>query len=110
MSIAVLTLSGAAKLLHLHPNTLAQRAKAGAVPAMRFGRRWLFSERLLLEFIETQSIVQCVMLERPEKPWISPTVAKTPPTGGSSCPPSMGSLVHYKKVLVPPTNEKHRNI
>lgn len=76
MMARVLTLREAAQLLHMHPNTLAQRARAGVLPAMRWGSRWLFSERLLLEFVEARSMAQCVLFERPEKPWISPTDAK----------------------------------
>lgn len=47
----ILLLKDAAAFLHLHPVTLSQRAKAGAIPATKLGKRWIFSQRQLLEFI-----------------------------------------------------------
>lgn len=44
----LITAAEAAKLLHLHVKRVQQRARAGELPATRFGRKWLFSRSKLL--------------------------------------------------------------
>jgi len=39
-----LNLREAAKFLHLHPEELRQRAKAGRIPGAKVGRAWVFLE------------------------------------------------------------------
>lgn len=67
MTNSVLTVKEAADLLHMHPTTLSQRARTGRVPAFRLGARWLFSERLLREFIESASLQNCTFERMKEK-------------------------------------------
>jgi excisionase family DNA binding protein len=52
MSTEVLTTHEAAALLSMHPKTLLEQVREGTVPAARMGRRWKFSRRQLLEWIE----------------------------------------------------------
>lgn len=35
-------LQAAAELLHLHPDTLKKKARAGEIPGRKIGRRWWF--------------------------------------------------------------------
>ena len=39
-----LNLQAAALFLHLHPEELRRRAKAGLVPGAKVGKRWVFLE------------------------------------------------------------------
>jgi excisionase family DNA binding protein len=52
MSAEVLSTDEAAELLSMHPKTLLRHAREGAVPAARVGRRWKFSRRQLLAWVE----------------------------------------------------------
>jgi molybdopterin-binding protein len=44
----LITAAEAAKLLHLHVKRVQHLARAGQLPATRFGRKWLFSRSKLL--------------------------------------------------------------
>ncbi len=46
-----LDLSQAAELLHLHPDTVQQRAKAGEIPAAKPGKCWVFVEADLIDWL-----------------------------------------------------------
>ena len=46
-----LTLQDAAALLQLHPTILAARAKAGLIPGAKLGRRWVFLDVDLIEYL-----------------------------------------------------------
>lgn len=50
----MLTLSEAAAMAKCGRERLRQLAAAGEVPATRVGRRWVFSQRLLLEWLEAR--------------------------------------------------------
>jgi len=52
MSAEILTTHEAAALLSMHPKTLLRQAREGLVPAARVGRRWKFSRRQLVEWVE----------------------------------------------------------
>jgi excisionase family DNA binding protein len=49
-----LTLQQAAELAMCHADTLADLAGRGEVPCTKIGRRWVFSRRLLLEWIDNR--------------------------------------------------------
>lgn len=104
----VLTVQQAAQLLHMHPVTLSEKARTGAVPATRWGRRWLFSKKLLLEFIEYQSLKNCTFERADLEKCLLSTNAKIPPIGGTNFLPSAVKLAHYKEALKPPTNAKRK--
>jgi len=44
----------AAEFLHIHPDTLKERARAGLIKAYRPGRKWVFLKSDLLEYLKTQ--------------------------------------------------------
>jgi len=52
MSAEVLTTDEAAALLAMHPKTLLRQVREGIIPAARVGRRWKFSKRQLLTWLE----------------------------------------------------------
>ena len=49
----LLDVNNAAQLLHLHPVTLQRWARESRVPAYHVGRRWLFRESLLNEWLQS---------------------------------------------------------
>jgi excisionase family DNA binding protein len=52
MGTEILTTAEAAALLSMHPKTLLRQVREGLVPAARVGRRWKFSRRQLLDWVE----------------------------------------------------------
>jgi excisionase family DNA binding protein len=44
-------LERAAEVLHAHPSTVRELAKAGKIPGRKVGRAWVFVEADLLEFV-----------------------------------------------------------
>jgi hypothetical protein len=48
-----LNLSEAAAFLHMHPEELRTRAKRGVIPGAKIGRRWVFIEDDLAEYIRS---------------------------------------------------------
>ena len=106
MTDKILNIKQAAQLLHMHPSTLSERARTGAVPATRWGRRWLFSQALLLEFIETQSLKNCAFERIGRNRSQTSTNAKIPPSGGTNSRLSVVRLNHYAAALKPPTSAK----
>jgi excisionase family DNA binding protein len=53
---ATLTLEEAARLLQLHPTTLAAKARSGEIPGAKPGKRWVFVEVDLVEYVRTQRL------------------------------------------------------
>ncbi len=43
----------AAKLLDYHPQTIRDKAALGQIPGIKRGRKWLFSEAELLDFLKS---------------------------------------------------------
>ncbi len=54
MSAPTLRLAEAASMCGVHPDTLSAMARAGDVPATKIGRSWVFSTRLLQEWIDAR--------------------------------------------------------
>jgi excisionase family DNA binding protein len=46
-----LNLKQAAAFLHMHPNTVQERAKAGTIPAAKPGKLWVFIEDDLVSYL-----------------------------------------------------------
>jgi excisionase family DNA binding protein len=49
-------LTEAAAFLRIHPDTLAQRARAGEIPGCKVGRAWVFLPELLREYLLERSV------------------------------------------------------
>lgn len=80
-----LTLQQAAELLKLHPVTLQGKAKAGFIPCCKVGRRWVFIEIDLIEYMRAQYQWRALQGERKETLCHS-TNAKTQRYGGLKSP------------------------
>ena len=106
----ILLLKDAAAFLHLHPTTLSERARAGAIPAVKLGKRWIFSQRQLLEFIEAQAQQNACAQDTQSILW--PQTSTNAPirlTGGSNFLPYAANRDHYNAALAPRTNAKRKS-
>ncbi|KAB2308493.1 helix-turn-helix domain-containing protein [Betaproteobacteria bacterium SCN2] len=79
-----LDLFAAAELLHIHPVTLRNKARAGEIPGAKIGKSWVFLEVDLIEHIRSQYAPRVMQGEQKEKSLCHSTNAKTRLTGGSS--------------------------
>lgn len=52
--IETLNLDQAASLLHMHKETVRERAKAGDLPGAKVGRRWVFIAEDLMQWLRSQ--------------------------------------------------------
>lgn len=48
----IMTVAETAAYLHLHPETLREKARRGEIPAAKIGRTWRFSKAQLLQWLE----------------------------------------------------------
>jgi excisionase family DNA binding protein len=103
-----LTLQQAAELLQLHPVTLRDKARAGVVPAAKVGKRWLFVEVDLWDWLRSQYRSRALQGDlRNEVSQCHSTNVKIHPCGGSSSA-SMDDA--YKRALGLKTAKPPRNI
>src|SRR5215813_10689674 len=58
-----LTVDQAAALLHVHPRRVRSLARAGKLPAVRVGRRWLFQRERLESMLGTATETRTLGLE-----------------------------------------------
>lgn len=91
-----LNLQQAAKLLHVHPVTLLQKANHGEVPAAKIGRRWVFIDIDLFEYIRTKYNWRALQGDSLEDTKCHFTNAKVHHTGGSNLPTTER---RYREVL-----------
>lgn len=56
--MSTLNLQRAAELLCVHDKTAERLAIDGTIPAGKIGRRWVFMERDVLDYIERQIVAQ----------------------------------------------------
>ena len=93
-----LILEQAAEFLHLHPVTVRDKARAGDLPAAKIGKRWLFLQVDLEEWLRSQYQPRALQGEvtqgRVTK--CHSTSAKTHRCGGSS---SVSTEDEYRKAL-----------
>jgi len=100
-------LQQAAKLLHIHPVTLQDKAKRGEVPGAKIGKSWVFIDVDLYEYIRAKYIWRALQGDNEEDKLCHFTNAKIPLIGGSNSP-TMDK--RYSEALRLPTKGKHRNI
>ena len=103
-----LDLPEAALLLKVHPKTLQGMAHLGLVPSCKVGRAWVFIERLLIDWLEAQSLSRVSVVDLQEKSECRSTDARTHRGGGSSCRPSGVNRSLYSAALGLPIDERHR--
>ncbi|WP_198290695.1 helix-turn-helix domain-containing protein [Methylophilus sp. 5] len=100
-----LTLQEAASFLKIHPVTLSVKAAAGEIHGAKVGKRWVFVDVDLIDYIRSQYKARALQGERKETLCHS-TNAKTRPSGGSKSP-SVDD--QYNTVLGLATKSKPRN-
>lgn len=94
----------ASAFLMIHPVTLYKMAERGEVPAAKIGKRWVFIDVDLIDYIRSKYQVQASLSdlnERSKALCHSPGV-KIHPRGGSTLLPRMDD--EYSKVLGLPTS------
>jgi len=93
-----LTLLEAAAFLKMHPEEVRCRARRGAIPACKPGRRWVFIDDDLAAFLRDKypSYRQALRVtsEKGSAPWVSANEALS---GGSTSRPHQAS--EYEEVL-----------
>ncbi|ASV97581.1 helix-turn-helix domain-containing protein [Paraburkholderia aromaticivorans] len=78
------TLQQAAEFLKIHPVTLLEKAKTGAVPGAKIGKRWVFLKIDLIEHIRSQYTRRALQGDTARNDICHSSNARTPPIGGSS--------------------------
>jgi excisionase family DNA binding protein len=106
MSASTLDLNEAARLLKVHPKTLQKLARAGAVPAVKVGRAWVFLDSLLFDWLRAQSLARVSVVDLQEISECRSTDARTHRGGGSSYRRSRESRSLYNDLLGLPTDAK----
>lgn len=91
----------ASEMLGIHPMTLKMKARSGEIPAGRSGRKWVFLDVDLVDYIRAQYKV----VNKESEPCHS-TSAKIHPIGGSK---SSKTEDHYLAALGLTTGRKRRN-
>ena len=79
-----LILEEAAQFLHLHPVTLQRMAQRGDVPAAKAGKRWIFVEIDLVDYLRAQYPSRVMQGAHEEVKLCRSMNAKILPSGGSS--------------------------
>jgi excisionase family DNA binding protein len=95
-----LTLQQAAALLKIHPTTLQAKARAGEIPGARVGRRWVFVEGDLIDYVRAQYGRRALQGDNMEKVQCRSTDERIHLTGGSNCPTT---VARYNEALGLPT-------
>lgn len=55
MADEILTVEAVAALLHLHPDTVRDKAASGSLPGFKAGRRWLFRRDVLMAEMDART-------------------------------------------------------
>ncbi|WP_232232367.1 helix-turn-helix domain-containing protein [Cupriavidus sp. amp6] len=102
-------LGAAAALLGAHPETVRLKAKAGALPGRKVGKRWMFSKIALERYLAGEWIPRVVQgdLAKEGEPCRSSN-AKAVPSGITSCTP-LAAARRYREALAPATPGRRRN-
>ena len=105
-SLRTLTLDEAAGFLHMHPEEVRTRAKRGLIPGAKTGRRWVFLEIDLVDFVRSLYSVrrQALQVTSQEAVCHFESVVRS---GGSTSPPRVVS--EYDDLLRPATRPRRRN-
>ena len=104
--MSTLDLAAGAALLLIHPETLAERARAGEIPGAKVGKKWVFIEADLLAYLRAKYEPRALQGDYPEKSTCHSTNERTHRYGGSS---SHTKVAACRKALGLPINEGLRN-
>ncbi|MDN7608937.1 helix-turn-helix domain-containing protein [Burkholderia multivorans] len=96
-------------MLGAHPETVRLKAKAGALPGRKIGKRWMFSTVALQRYLAGEWIPRVVQGDRPgEVEKCRSTNGRPVPTGNTSCTP-LAAERRYKAALEPATKRRPRS-
>jgi len=68
MTGPLLTIDDVAKLLQCEPGTVAEHARLGSLPAVKFGKGWVFPTAALLQAINQMAVTEAQRRAKPSKP------------------------------------------
>jgi hypothetical protein len=105
--MSTLTLQQAAEFLKIHPVTLLEKANAGIVPGAKIGKRWVFIEIDLIDYIRSQYPRRALQGEHERSITCHSTNARIHPIGGSNSRAATDD--RYSKALGLPTRSKPRS-
>jgi len=104
-----LNLHEAAALLRMHAESLRQKTRQGLIPGAKIGKRWVFLEEDLVQYLRSQypSPRQAARVTGTEgKAYLSPVGRKTVSSERDS---QLATDVEYAKLLgLPTTHRRHR--
>lgn len=98
-----LDLQQAARLLKMHPVTLADKARAGEIKGAKVGRAWVFIKIDLLEYIRSKYPRRALQGDSTEVKECHSSNVRTHRIGGSR---SATTDDEYSKVLALPTRKE----
>jgi excisionase family DNA binding protein len=101
--VKTLTLEEAADFLKMHPMTVQEKARSGEIPAAKPGRRWVFIDVDLVEYLRSQYSSRALQGDTKEMQTCHSTSERARPITGS-----MSATVdaEYSKALGLPTKQK----
>ncbi len=102
-----LNLREAAEFLHLHPEELRQRAKAGRIPGAKVGRAWVFLEDDLASHVRSLYGSPRQALQVTPRMDVTCHYTGTRGSGGSPLPTSVDS--EYADLLGLPKRPSRKN-
>ncbi|WP_152603181.1 MULTISPECIES: helix-turn-helix domain-containing protein [Burkholderia] len=108
---ATVDLSGAAALLGAHPETVRLKAKAGALPGRKVGKRWIFSVVALQRYLAGEWLPRATQNDQHQQQETRPcrsTNGQPARTGNTSCTP-LAAERRYREALAPATKRGPRN-
>ncbi|RIV57259.1 DNA-binding protein [Burkholderia pseudomallei] len=109
VSASTVDLLGAAAMLGAHPETVRLKAKAGALPGRKVGKRWMFSTVALQRYLAGEWIPRVVQGDPQEKLKSCRSInAVTVPTGITASP-RLAVVRSYKAALAPVTKPRRRS-
>ncbi|MCA7981721.1 helix-turn-helix domain-containing protein [Burkholderia cepacia] len=108
-SPSTVDLLGAAAILGAHPETVRLKAKAGALPGRKVGKRWMFSTVALQRYLAGEWIPRVVQGDPQEKFESCRSInAVTVPTG-ITVSPRLAAVRSYKAALAPATKPRRKS-
>src|SRR5579872_5410765 len=104
--VKTLNLKEAAAFLHMHPEEVRTRARRGLIPGAKAGRRWIFLEIDLAEYVRSLYPVRRQALQVTSQEAVC-HLQSAGRSGGSTSPPL--GVSEYDDLLRPATRAKRKS-
>src|SRR3984957_12531011 len=105
-AVRTLSLDEAAAFLHMHPEEVRIRVKRGLLPGAKTGRRWVFLEIDLVEFVRSLYPVRRQALQVTSQEAVCHFESVGRSGGSTSSPPVVSE---YDDLLRPASRPRRRN-